>query len=223
MLKEFLQRRALRRKFPKVSFGNAVQVIGINGISFGEGSCVGARVWINDCVRDGQLRINIGRKVLLGRGSMISAQSQLEIGDFGLIGPNCCFSNADHQLEDLYSPFIEQGAVSTRPLIIEENCWFGYGALVPKGITIGRGSIVGAGSVVLKDIPPFCVAVGNPARIVKFYDFAQNSWRQMPHQDGMGTLGQSRTNHPPPGRADYLLHLNNNNRTRNISSILTGH
>jgi acetyltransferase-like isoleucine patch superfamily enzyme len=188
----------------------------------GKGSCIGAQVWINDCIRDGKCRIRVGKNVLVGRGAMLSTNSQLDISDFTLIGPNCCFSNADHYFHDINLPILQQGAEGSGPLIVEENCWFGFGAIVPKGVLIGRGSIVGAGAVVLNDIPAFCVAVGCPARIVKFYDFSENRWRMLPPDGDMTVLQRSRDSSPPPSREAYAMTLNANNRMDRIDPCLAG-
>lgn len=223
VLQAFVYRKKLRRLFSDVSFGKSVQIIGVESICVGKGSCIGSGVWINDCVRDGQCRIKIGRNVLLGRGSMLSTSTNLEIGDFTLTGPNCCFSNADHRFDDLYQPIMQQGASSNRPLLIEENCWFGFGASVLRGISIGRGSIIGAGAVVLHDIPPFCVAVGCPAKVVKFYDFVNNCWCVLRNDAGLDQIKQSRGKTPPPSRNTYLSTLIANSKIQNIDACLAGY
>jgi acetyltransferase-like isoleucine patch superfamily enzyme len=222
VLQSFVNRKKLSRLFPDVSIGKAVQIIGVDGVSLGKGSCIGNGVWINDCVRDGQCRIKVGRSVLVGRGSMLSTSTKLEIGDFTLTGPNCCFSNADHRFDDLYQPIMQQGASSHKSLIIEENCWFGFGASVLKGIRIGRGSVIGAGAVVLHDIPPFCIAVGCPAKIVKFYDFLENRWHPLPNGGNLEPLKQSREKAPPPSRDMYLSKLSANSKIQSIDACLAG-
>ncbi len=62
---------------------------------------------------------------------------------------------------------IAQGMTETKPVTIEDDVWIGTRVIILPGLTIGRGSILGAGTVVTKDIPPFSVVVGNPGRIVK--------------------------------------------------------
>jgi maltose O-acetyltransferase len=59
---------------------------------------------------------------------------------------------------------------SAKPILIEENVWLGYGAIVLKGVTIGKNSIIGAGSVVTTNIPANCIAAGNPCRVIKQHD-----------------------------------------------------
>jgi acetyltransferase-like isoleucine patch superfamily enzyme len=57
--------------------------------------------------------------------------------------------------------------VDRKPIVIEDNVWIGERSTILKGVTIGRGSVVGCNSVVTHDVPPYCVVAGNPARIVK--------------------------------------------------------
>jgi len=92
--------------------------------------------------------------------------SIITIGARTLIGPNCSFFSASHPLD----PFLRNGTSGPElgaPITVGEDCWFGGGAIVLMGVTIGRGVTIGAGSVVTKDVPDFHVAAGNPARIIR--------------------------------------------------------
>jgi acetyltransferase-like isoleucine patch superfamily enzyme len=60
--------------------------------------------------------------------------------------------------------------------VIGDDCWIGANAVVTAGVTIGKHSVVAAGAVVTKDIPPYSVAVGNPCRVIKRYDIERNEW-----------------------------------------------
>jgi lipopolysaccharide O-acetyltransferase len=64
------------------------------------------------------------------------------------------------------------------PVIIEENVWIGEYVSILPGVTIGRGSIIGSMSVVNKNIPAFCIAVGAPAKVIKRYNFTTNKWEK---------------------------------------------
>lgn len=93
----------------------------------------------------------------------------ISVGARTLIGPNCCFFSATHPVD----PFVRNGTLgpeSGKPITVGEDCWIGGNVIVLPGVTIGRGATVGAGSVVTKDVPPFVVVVGNPARILKKID-----------------------------------------------------
>lgn len=202
--------------------GFKAQIIGRQGVHIGENSIVGNHVWINNCCQDSSCRIKIGRNVILGRGSMVSSASFLEIGDFTITGPYCCFSNADHDVQDLYSPILQQGAKSNGNLIIEENCWIGFGVIIVKPVRVGRGSIVAAGSVVLEDIPPFSVYAGNPARLKKMYNFEKNKWELIRSKDDYQSVLGSREVAAPPSRKNYLNLLNKNNIHTSLDAELAG-
>lgn len=226
ILQRFLVKKEL--KFQKSNgqngafIGFKVQIIARQGVRIGENSIIGDHVWLNNCCSDSVCRINIGRNVLLGRGSMVSSASFLEIADFTITGPYCCFSNADHDIQDLFSPILQQGAKSAGDLIIEENCWIGFGVIIVKPVRVGRGSIVAAGSVVLEDIPPFSVVAGNPARIKKMYDFQCKKWQTIHSKEDYQVALESRNVAPPPTREEYQNRLNQNNKHSMLDPQLAG-
>lgn len=104
-------------------------------------------------------------------GSCIHAFSRVEIGRNCLIAANCQIMDANGH--DPCFDSLEKRAASKdrgRPVVIEDYVWLGTGCIVLPGVRIGRGSVVGAGSVVTHDIPSMCVAVGNPAKVVRQFD-----------------------------------------------------
>lgn len=90
----------------------------------------------------------------------------ITIGARTLIGPGCSFYSASHPLDPHLRNGI-QGPELGKPITVGEDCWFGGSCIVLPGITIGKGVTIGAGSVVTKDVPPYVVVAGNPARIIK--------------------------------------------------------
>jgi acetyltransferase-like isoleucine patch superfamily enzyme len=133
-------------------------------------------------------RMEIGNNVIIGRSSVISCKNgDLFIGDNTNIAMNCfiqsgklvtigknvlfaayCYviGGGDHETDRTDIPIIAQGQV-VRGITIEDNCWIGAGVKVQDGTLVGRDSIIGSGAVVTKDIPPFSIAVGVPAKVVK--------------------------------------------------------
>jgi len=91
---------------------------------------------------------------------------EIRIGNHSLVGPFVLMRAADHAYADRAVRINRQGHHAGR-IILEEDCWIGGHVAITRDVTIGKGSIIGAGSVVTTDIPPFSVAVGNPARVVK--------------------------------------------------------
>lgn len=98
-------------------------------------------------------------------GCTISAKVSIRIGDRVLIGSGAVITDQDAHPVDPVARRAE-AACKTAPVVIEDDVFIGARAIILKGVTIGRGSTIGAGSVVTKSIPPYSVAVGNPARII---------------------------------------------------------
>jgi acetyltransferase-like isoleucine patch superfamily enzyme len=91
----------------------------------------------------------------------------VEIGDHCMLANGCFVSDADHRHDDPDVPITWQGFTSKGPTRIGDNCWLGANVVVTSGVTIGERSVIGANSVVTHDIPPWSVAVGAPAHVVK--------------------------------------------------------
>ncbi|KAG5966972.1 hypothetical protein E4U58_002345 [Claviceps cyperi] len=110
--------------------------------------------------------ITIGHHVVIGRNCTINDAGEVKIGDNCVIGPNVSIFTTSLPID----PKIRQGGQGPQvgcAITIEQDCWIGGGAIILPGRSIGRGSTVGAGSVVTRDVPPFTVVVGNPAHVVK--------------------------------------------------------
>lgn len=108
----------------------------------------------------------IGKNVYINSNSTWIDTCPITVGDRTLIGPNCSFYSGSHPTD----PRVRNGTNGPEngaPITIGEDCWLGGNVTVLPGVTIGRGCTIGAGSVVTKDVPPFMVAVGNPARAIK--------------------------------------------------------
>ena len=113
--------------------------------------------------------IIIGDGCAFGSASHITAINRIVIGNHVLTGKNVLITDNSHgttSREQLDVPPRKRPLFSKGPVIIEDNVWIGDKASVLPGVRIGCGSIVGTGAVVSKDVPPFSLAVGNPARII---------------------------------------------------------
>ena len=112
-----------------------------------------------------QDRLRIGRYTFPESGITIqSASGRIEIGDFSLIGPGCYITDADHRFSNKTVPVSDQGMSSKGSTVIEDNVWLGANVVVTSGVRVGRRSVIGANSVVTRDIPAFSVAAGIPPR-----------------------------------------------------------
>lgn len=109
--------------------------------------------------------------ILIGNHSLIGLRSTLigplQIGNHVIVAQNVVLSGLNHQYTDLTIPIQQQG-VSTKQIVIEDDVWIGANSVITAGVKIGVHSIVGGGSVVTKDVPPYSIVAGNPAKIIKF-------------------------------------------------------
>jgi len=121
-------------------------------------------VWIT---APGDARVRIGAGTFLNMGVMVASQHLVEIGEHCMLANGCFVSDASHRYEDLERPVPWQGFQSKGPTRIGDNCWLGIGVVVTSGVTIGERCVIGANSVVTKDIEPFSVAAGAPARVIQ--------------------------------------------------------
>ena len=111
-------------------------------------------------------KIVIGDRCTIMYRFQCNAAQSVRIGRNVLIASNVLITDSDHVVE-AGTPTARNPKLVTQPVCIEDNCWLGQNVVVVKGVTIGHDSIVGANSVVTRDIPPCSVAAGNPARVVK--------------------------------------------------------
>lgn len=108
--------------------------------------------------------IEIGENFYTNHNCVILDGAKVTFGDNVFIAPNCCFSTAGHPID-----FVQrnEGLEFAYPIKVGNNVWIGAGVIVLPGVTIGDNSIIGAGSVVNKDIPANVIAVGNPCRVLR--------------------------------------------------------
>ena len=108
--------------------------------------------------------VHLGSNVYANAGLKLVDDTHIYIGDCTMLGPNVVIATAGHPIDpELRS----RGLQYNLPVRIGRNCWLGAGVIVMPGITIGDNSVIGAGSVVTRDIPANVVAVGNPCRVLR--------------------------------------------------------
>ena len=124
---------------------------------------------------DSPSKLTLGNNVSINRGCVLHAGGEIEIGNDVLIGPGVTIYSQNHNFEDTSMPIVAQG-YTCKKVTIGKNVWIGeYVAILP-GITIGDGAIIGAMSVVSRDIPANSIAVGSPARVIKKFDETKSEW-----------------------------------------------
>ncbi len=122
--------------------------------------------------------LELKRGAYIGNHSTISVVNNVTIGEDVLVAPNCYIADHNHEFEDPYTPIINQGVrvVEGSRVVIDSGTWIGKNAVVVGNLRVGRNCVIGANSVVTKDIPDYCIAGGVPAKILKRYDFEKKAW-----------------------------------------------
>jgi acetyltransferase-like isoleucine patch superfamily enzyme len=153
------------------------QVYGWKNVRIGRHAVICEDTLINalNCPSE-QPTVVIGDFVFIGRRNFLNAGDSLIFGDYCLTGTDCHFLGSDHVYASPFVPYITAGNTMGGASRLGANVWLGARVTVMKGVQIGFGSIVGAASVVTKDVPPLSIAVGSPARVIKRFDIARNEW-----------------------------------------------
>ena len=167
-----------------VSAGTRIQ--GGRFVFVGNGFFAGPSLWIEAVESYAGLahtpRIDIGSKVICSDFVHITATTSVTIGDGVLLGSRVHITDHAHgsysgpSQDSPTTPPAERRLSEGRPVVIERNVWLGDGVVVLPGVRIGEGSIIGANSVVSKNVPPNVIAVGAPATPIKVHDKAMAAW-----------------------------------------------
>lgn len=116
--------------------------------------------------------IGSGDNLVIGNCSQLGHNSRIgpsvTIGDEVVMGPDVVLMTTSHAYENIHTPIRLQGSLPVRPIHIEDDVWIGARVVVLPGVRLGKGCIVGANSVVTKDVPPLAIVGGNPARLIRY-------------------------------------------------------
>ena len=159
-------------KHTVIKFYARLDVFPFNDFRLGDNSIIEDFAVINNGVGD----VLIGSHVGVGLSNVIIGP--VTIGDYVMLAQNIVISGLNHGFEDVTLPPRIQKVV-TKQITIHDNVWIGANSVITAGVTIGKNAVIGAGSVVTKNIPEYCVAVGNPAKVIKKYNFETGSWEKV--------------------------------------------
>lgn len=117
-------------------------------------------------------------QLVVGNNSGIGINAEIygpvKIGNDVLMAPDVVFYTSGHKYDRLDIPIGKQGSTESKPIIVGNDCWIGRRVIIMPGVKIGDGSIIGAGAVVTKDVPPYAVVGGVPAKVIKYRKLNQS-------------------------------------------------
>ena len=129
--------------------------------------------------RDYPSEIKIGNNVSIGAYNRIASAYSVTIEDDVLFAAFVHVTDHSHGYEDINQPIYKQDIIHKGPVVIKKGTWLAFGCHVLSGVTIGEHCVVAANSVVTKDVPPYSVVAGNPAKVVKRYNFDSKQWERI--------------------------------------------
>lgn len=151
--------------------GNVLEALREGRLEIGPQTLFEPGVWIT---APGTARIRIGSGCFLNLGVMVAAVELVEIGDHCMFANGCFVSDANHRFDDPETPVPWQGFETRGPTRIGDNVWCGVNVAIGGGVTVGERCVIGANSVVTSDLPPFSVAAGAPARVLREIEYPRS-------------------------------------------------
>lgn len=178
----FLNKRRFGAAPNYISLGKNLIIQNHKCIYFGKGVGIGDNTFLGPVVSYNSEsycpKIEIGDGTCVGKNCSIAAINRVTIGKDVLFAGHVHITDHSHGYELLNIPIAKQNLISKGPVIIDDQCWLGFSCEILSGVHIGHHSIVAARAVVTKDVPPFSIVAGNPARIVKQYNPETNKWEK---------------------------------------------
>lgn len=162
-----------------------IDVRGKKGINFGKNLTTGKYCRLESFSKDGNKTLFFGTNVQINDFVHINALKNVKIGDNVLIASKVFITDLEHgsykgdEYDSVPDSIVKDRDLSSHDVIIEDNVWIGEMVSILPGVTIGKNSIIGSNSVVTKSIPENCIAVGNPAKVIKQYNFETKHWEKI--------------------------------------------
>jgi acetyltransferase-like isoleucine patch superfamily enzyme len=177
-VKEAARLLFLKRDVGKNTYiDRTVHVLGWRSISIGHSSAISEGTWLNVNQRTKDHKhIVIGNNCFIGKRNFFSSGWQIHLGDYCMTGLDCRLMSGDHLFDSPMLPYVVGGVTNEKVIRLGTNVRLGAGVAVVGNVSIGHGSVIGAESMVNKDIPPFSIAFGNPCTVHKRFDFSLSQW-----------------------------------------------
>ena len=163
--REFARRQAFAR-WPV--HGNVLEAFREGRLEVGEHVLLEPHVWLT---APDEARIRIGPGSFLNLSVMVAAVELVEIGSHCMFANGCFITDGSHRFDDPDEPVPWQGFTSKGATRVGDNVWCGANVVITSGVTVGERSVVGANSVVTTDIPPFSIAAGAPAKVLRGVEY----------------------------------------------------
>ena len=154
--------------------GNVLEALREGRLEIGANSLLEPNVWIT---APDAARVRIGEGTFLNIGVMVASVELVEIGSHCMLANGCFVTDGNHRHDDPDRPITWQGFTTKGPTRIGDNVWCGANVVVTSGVTIGERCVIGANSVVTTDVPPWSIAAGAPARVLRSIEPAPTSTR----------------------------------------------
>jgi len=176
-----------RQKFGElagyIKMGKHITIQHPECLYFGKGIGIGKYAYFLPCTEFAGIKYS--PKIIVGDGTWIGIRNSFACIDKIEIGKNVLFAgyvhvtDHSHGYEKIDEPIMGQSLISKGPVVIEDDSWLGFGCEILSGVHIGRHAIVAARAVVTHDVPPYSIVAGNPAQIVKQYNFDTKQWEKV--------------------------------------------
>jgi acetyltransferase-like isoleucine patch superfamily enzyme len=148
--------------------GNVLEALSEGRLEIGAGTLLEPGVWIT---APGHARVRIGSGTFLNLGVMVASENLVEIGDHCMLANGCFVTDSNHRYDDPEKPITWQGFTSKGATRLGDNVWCGANVVITSGVTIGERCVIGANSVVTRNLEAFSVAAGSPARVLRRVEY----------------------------------------------------
>jgi acetyltransferase-like isoleucine patch superfamily enzyme len=149
-------------------YGNVLEALREGRLEIGAQTLLEPGVWIT---APGSATVRIGSGSFLNLGVMVAAFERVEIGDHCMFANGCFVTDGDHRFDDPEKPVPWQGFTTKGPTRVGDNVWCGANVVITSGVTVGERCVIGANSVVTRDLAPYSIAAGAPAKVLRTIEY----------------------------------------------------